>query len=158
MNIFALDNDPEKAAQFLGDKHIGKMLLESVQLLCTALHSINYSKPIPYKPYNKNGRFVRWLLLSEENINWLVNHAKALANEYRFRFGKEHKSEQALKQIIPLDLNIFKRIERTQFAICEMPISCYSKLGIVESYRNYYRECKKHLHIYKHGRNKPNWL
>ena len=35
MNIFALDNDPTAAARSLCD-HIGKMLLESAQLLCNA--------------------------------------------------------------------------------------------------------------------------
>lgn len=35
MNIFVLDQDPVKAAEYLCDRHIIKMLLESTQLLCT---------------------------------------------------------------------------------------------------------------------------
>ena len=36
MNIFYLDKDPVKAAQYSCDKHVVKMILESAQMLCTA--------------------------------------------------------------------------------------------------------------------------
>lgn len=36
MNLFWLDTDPVLAAQAHQDIHVGKMLLEAVQLLCTA--------------------------------------------------------------------------------------------------------------------------
>jgi hypothetical protein len=37
MNIFFLDKNPQKAAEYLCDKHVPKMLLESSQMLCTAV-------------------------------------------------------------------------------------------------------------------------
>lgn len=36
MNIFYLDTDPTKAAQYMTDRHVVKMILESAQLLSTA--------------------------------------------------------------------------------------------------------------------------
>ena len=39
MNIFFLDKSPDLSAQYLCDKHVPKMLLESAQMLSTALHS-----------------------------------------------------------------------------------------------------------------------
>ena len=42
MNIFILDNDIEQCARYHCDQHVGKMILESAQLLCTALNQ----KPI----------------------------------------------------------------------------------------------------------------
>ena len=36
MNIFYLDKDPVKAAEYSCDKHVVKMILESAQMLCTA--------------------------------------------------------------------------------------------------------------------------
>ena len=36
MNIFYLDKDPKKAAEYSCDKHVVKMILESAQMLCTA--------------------------------------------------------------------------------------------------------------------------
>jgi len=39
MNIFFLDRDPYKAALALCDKHVPKMLLESTQMLSTAVQA-----------------------------------------------------------------------------------------------------------------------
>ena len=39
MNLFWLDTDPVLAAQAHQDIHVGKMLLEAVQLLCTAFEA-----------------------------------------------------------------------------------------------------------------------
>ena len=36
MNIFILDEDPKRAAEYHCDKHVCKMILESGQMLCTA--------------------------------------------------------------------------------------------------------------------------
>ena len=36
MNIFYLDKDPVRAAEYHCDKHVVKMILESSQMLCTA--------------------------------------------------------------------------------------------------------------------------
>ena len=38
MNFFDLDDDDEACAEAHCDKHVVKMILESVQLLCTSLH------------------------------------------------------------------------------------------------------------------------
>ena len=37
MNLFFLDNDLDKCAEYHVDKHIVKMPLEAAQLLCTAM-------------------------------------------------------------------------------------------------------------------------
>lgn len=42
MNLFLLDYDPKKAAQYHADKHVVKMLLEACQLLYTAHWSFAY--------------------------------------------------------------------------------------------------------------------
>lgn len=39
MNIFVLDKDPKKAAQYHVDKHVIKMILESSQMLATAYYT-----------------------------------------------------------------------------------------------------------------------
>ena len=59
MNIFILDENIEKCAQYHCDKHIIKMILESAQLLCTA-HWINkYAGFIPRKLESKEWEKVR---------------------------------------------------------------------------------------------------
>lgn len=49
MNIFYLDRNPKLAAQYHCDRHVVKMILESAQLLCTALR-LKAGKPttIPF--------------------------------------------------------------------------------------------------------------
>jgi hypothetical protein len=51
MNIFFLDIDPKKSAQYHCDKHVVKMILELVQLLYTAHHVLGSILPKDaYKP------------------------------------------------------------------------------------------------------------
>ena len=46
MNIFFLDKFPVKSAEYLCDKHVPKMLLESAQMLSTAVRKYeNLQKP-----------------------------------------------------------------------------------------------------------------
>ena len=117
MNIFILDENIEKCAQYHCDKHIIKMILESAQLLCTA-HWINkYAGFIPRKITKvKNGKkleskkqmtlviFLIFLLCittlvvfgyasSLDNYEWLYRFTDELNKEYGYRYGgKSHKS------------------------------------------------------------------
>ena len=55
MNIFYLSTDPEKAAKYMYNKHVVKMILESAQLLCTAhVISDGENADVPYKVTHKN--------------------------------------------------------------------------------------------------------
>ena len=49
MNIFLLDFDPRKAAQYHADKHVVKMLLEACQLLYTAQWAFAYPELLECK-------------------------------------------------------------------------------------------------------------
>jgi hypothetical protein len=53
MNIFYLDKDPKKAAQYSCDKHVVKMILESAQMLCTA-HRVQDGEMV-IQPYDGTG-------------------------------------------------------------------------------------------------------
>lgn len=99
MNIFILDKDIEKCAQYHCDQHVVKMILESVQMLCTALNKKGFVTP--YKPTHIKHPCVLWVELSFENFLWLKNLALALNSEYRFRFERDsdHKSIFALNEI-----------------------------------------------------------
>lgn len=99
MNIFILDNEIEKCAQYHCDQHVVKMILESVQMLCTALNKKGFSTP--YKSTHTKHPCVLWVEESFENFLWLKKLAIALNAEYRFRFEKEtdHKSILVLDEI-----------------------------------------------------------
>lgn len=99
MNIFVLDKRIEKCAQYHCDQHVVKMILESVQMLCTALNKKGFTTP--YKSTHVKHPCVLWVEESFDNFSWLQKLAIALNTEYRFRFEKDsdHKSIIVLNEI-----------------------------------------------------------
>ena len=59
MNIFILDEDIDKCAEYHVDKHVVKMILESAQLLCTAHWIEKYIGYTPRKLTSKEWAVVR---------------------------------------------------------------------------------------------------
>jgi len=92
MNIFVSSFDPIESAQFLDDKRVVKMCLESAQILSTVMNENGLNGP--YKTTHKNHPIVKWVKESSENYWWLIEHFSALCDEYNLRFNKEHKCNQ----------------------------------------------------------------
>ena len=90
MNIFYLDECPDKAARLQYNKHVVKMILESAQMLCVAHHVYGNSNDVPYKEVHLNHPSTRWTRLCRANYMWLYNHMIALGDEYTKRYGKTH--------------------------------------------------------------------
>lgn len=100
MNIFACDIDPWTAAQFvLWWRHIVKMALEAVQILYAA-HAVCGGLPADapanaYKPTHLRHPCVRWAAASRDNYLWLVDHAEALCQRYRWYLEHRHAEDVA---------------------------------------------------------------
>lgn len=151
MNIFVLDRCPERAARTQCDKHVVKMVLESAQMLCSALW--RHEVEAPYKAaYTKHPCTV-WCGDTRANFCWLLVHAFALTDEYLVRYGKHHKSNEALLFARDNYLKIPDG-DLTPFALA-MPDQ-YKMLDPVESYRAYYLGEKMGFATWK--RNKPLWV
>lgn len=154
MNIFALDNDPFKAARYHCDKHVVKMILESVQMMCTAVR-LTTGEDVGYKATHVNHPCSKWVRKSIWNYYWLGYLVEALNDEYKRRFNhtKNHKSFDVMMDL-PLpelpDMGF-----RTPFALA-MPekFKCDDP---VKSYREYYRVDKAGILVYKNTE-KPYWL
>lgn len=112
MNIFAVDRDPEVAAQCLPDKHVVKMPLETCQML-SIIFSPWYRDwgTLPKKdgtPYNtakgafRNHPCTIWANESDENLAWLIAHGVALCKEYSHRYGKKHACESGINAAIQI--------------------------------------------------------
>ena len=95
MNIFHLDPDPRKAARLHCDKHVGKMLVENVQMLSTAL--VLSGGEAPWRPAFQNHPMNRWVRESAGNFAWTWDMSDELSSEYAYRTGKQHKAEEALR-------------------------------------------------------------
>jgi hypothetical protein len=152
MNIFVLDSDISKCAKDHCDKHCVKMILESVQLLC-GVHWVTGGNA-PYKLSHKNHPCSIWARQSYSNYVWLTDLAMALCDEYETRYKKVHKSKTVLEWCIANKPNI------TDVGLTPHPKAMpdeYKVDDVVESYRNYYREGKKDLLVWKNG-HRPEWL
>lgn len=97
MNIFMTSKCPIESAWYLDDKRVVKMVLESTQLLCTALN-LNGIKT-PYKSTHSNHPCTKWVMESNQNWRWVHDHAVALCAEYRKRYDKTHACLKVLDEI-----------------------------------------------------------
>jgi hypothetical protein len=96
MNIFATSNCPIESAQFLDDKRCIKMCLETAQLLSTALRVNGYKGDDIYKIAHLNHPSSVWCRTTRGNYKWLLEHFRALCDEYNRRTGKIHASSKLL--------------------------------------------------------------
>ncbi len=99
MNIFFLDKDPKKAAEYLCDKHVPKMLLESSQMLSTAVQRHLGTIDDLYKPAYPKHPMTIWVGESQGNFSWALKNAIAINKQYEDRFHKKHKSMSIINYI-----------------------------------------------------------
>ena len=160
MNIFYLDEDVEQCAQYHCDKHVIKMILESAQLLCTAINVAAGEQITPYKTTHINHPCALWTRASLQN--WLYVYRLMLAldkeRQYRYMHSNTHKSVITLSgsNIKLLDGMYMPATGFTSPALC-MPNDCIDLGNATECYRQYYRTHKTALHSWTR-RGVPGWL
>jgi hypothetical protein len=174
MNIFILDENIDKCAEYHVDKHIVKMPLEAAQMLCTNLWIDTYLGYRPYKIPKEELQLLRkkpkpegvkyafampnhpctiWARSSLDNYEWLFCYAHALNEEYRYRYGKEHKSVHEVVLRLPDPLHL-PQTGLTEFAMA-MPDELKTS-DVVSSYRAFYHKDKATFASWKY-REKPEW-
>ena len=154
MNIFILDYDVEKCAQYHADKHVIKMILESAQMLSTAVRFCGIDEG--YKATHQNHPCSIWVRKSLYNYLWLRDLIYYLNEEYKYRFfhSKNHKSFDVAwaLPIPPLPSKV-----KTQTVFAQAMPDQYQKPCAVDAYRAYYQGEKQHLFSWTR-RGKPDWL
>jgi hypothetical protein len=165
MNLFILSLIPKEIAEFMMDKHVSKILLEAVQMLCSAKRILDPEDSINeniYKLAHKNHPVTIWCRTSKANFLWTLELIEEIHNEWKYRYNhpedKNHKSyvmAQILKKHIPED-NKFEHQCLTPFALA-MP-DIYKSEDAVISYRKYYMSDEKQkIASWKKKRVKPKW-
>jgi hypothetical protein len=152
MNIFILDFDPKKCAQYHNNKHVVKMILETAQLLC-GVHWMT-GRDAPYKLSHKNHPCSIWVRSSLENYLWLCELGLELCEEYTLRYKKTHKCKQVIEWCLINKPNI------PDIPFNNPPLAMpneYKTTSVVESYRNYYMGDKRSFSIWT-NREKPEWF
>ena len=139
MNIFITDESPTKSAFYLDDKRVVKMILESTQMLCTAINEAGHSTP--YKTTHKNHPSNIWVRQSKQNWIWLWEHAYELMDRYQAVYDKQHKCRSIIIDLIDNFENVLPDIGRTPFANCAAHagknISYKHIASVPEAYRRY---------------------
>ena len=181
MNIFILDTDTKKAAEYHCDKHVVKMILESAQMLSTS-HWIKllekYGKNLsdfkrvkdakafleencsseekpPYKMTHVHHPCSIWTYQTSQNYNWHLSLLTELCSSYTERYKRIHKTSQYIKWFrsnMPYNISTDGL---TEFPIC-MDEKYKVSNNPIECYRNYYLEGKSHFAKWKYT-NTPGW-
>jgi len=87
MNLFILSLIQREIAQFMMDKHVSKILLEAVQMLCSAKRILDPDDTEVndriYKLAHKNHPVTIWCRKSRANFVWTLDLVEELHNDYR---------------------------------------------------------------------------
>lgn len=134
MNIFILDKNISKCAEYHCDQHVIKMILESVQIMCTALNKKGFNTP--YKSTHVKHPCVLWVEESYDNLLWLNKLALSLNEEYKYRYDKieNHRSIPVMNKIMHQQYGSFGLTEFAQ----AMPDKYKIPGDAVTAYRNFY--------------------
>ena len=157
MNLFLLSSSKRKGARMHCNRHVVKMILETTQLLWTAVHvgGVDVEK-LPIKAYRKTHMWhptAIWVRKTPKNWAFAVAFGLELCAEYTRRYGKVHKCEAHLRflrkfgYVEPLERRAIKnkcgamKNGCTPFPLA-MPEDCVVYKGgkphAVRSYRKYY--------------------
>lgn len=178
MNIFVLDTDPTKCAQYHCDKHLVKMITEHNQILGSIAHTArgikkkseitpdyvwkNFQKfprvnenqePFPYGIGYKTHPCTQWASASDSNYKWLCLLTLEMCKEYTLRYQKTHAGE-AICQWYSTNQPSLPTGPMTPFAQA-MPEACKVPGDAVTAYRNYYKAHKVSFAKWKCG--EPSW-
>lgn len=152
MNIFYLDSNLTLNAQYMVDKHIVKMPLESAQLLTSALYFTGQGNESPYKLTHKNHPCSVWCRQSLSNWLFLKKLALEICYEYNYRYGKIHKCQGVIESL-PIPNLKDKGLTKLPNCMDKEYIICNDT---IINYRNYYVNGKSHLAKWT-KRDKPFW-
>lgn len=159
MNIFYLHENPIKAAVMHNDAHCIKMILETAQMLSTAhrvvdqyyycndddeyvFHKLPEEKlGVLYKTAHISHPSTIWVRSSLQHYKWTFELFEALCIEYTYRYGKEHKTDRCLREVLRNPPQLIEDKGFTQPPQC-MPDEYKTECSI-EAYRNYYRGDKQ---------------
>lgn len=161
MNIFILDQDKKKCAQYHCDKHIVKMPLELAQMVSYIHHDKMFYQTTPIdvmgfsKTHYKHPCSI-WLRDSLSNLIYGCELGIELINEYRFRYETD-KHQRSLDVFIGTLNNLPKMEDKGLTPFAQAMPTEYKSNDAIKSYRDYYKHEKIDFLTYK-NRETPNWL
>lgn len=135
MNIFYLDTDPVKAAEYHCDKHVVKMILETAQLLSTVLREKLGERQKIWVEYPKSSRLKDFLVLESEKLSNITNPQSDKYLEYKNRAGiyfETHSNHPSCLWVKESFAN-FKWLLRLGLQLCKQFEIRYRKIHMTKS-------------------------
>ena len=185
MNLFILHEDPVIAAQMQCDKHIPKMVVESGQMLSTAhrvLDGILDRRPsksgktnvkywdlylgrddlegelLLYKAVHVGHPCTQWTMRTSANYDWHYEHFIARAQEYTYRYGKDHKTAVDLGAALYNKPDNIPQGPLTPFELAMKSNPECMFQDPVKSYRLFYQTKQERFKMVWTKRNRPEWF
>ena len=167
MNIFFLNFENKYTVRDLFDKHLGKQILEIVQMGAAVCYRHTWEPPRKldgghYRPTHANHPMTLWMGDDSANFAKSISLALYALTEYRHRFGREHGCALAVEYLTGWSL----RWQDQSPSYGTLPPVCVTPRlkgpprsfdDVVEAYRQYYIDTKLHLFGYTR-REPPIWL
>tara|TARA_B110000444_G_C18684343_1_gene521253 strand:- start:73 stop:693 length:621 start_codon:yes stop_codon:yes gene_type:complete len=154
VNILVLDKSVKLCAQYHCDQRVSKIILEGVQILCTALN-----KKDEETSYHSTHTKHPCLLSAEasfDNFCWLKTLIVELNAEYRWRYEKDDDHDHATMIVLKaIDHRRFETNGLMPFAQA-MPNEYKNANDAVLSYRSFYLNEKSSFATWK-KREAPHW-
>ena len=177
MNIFILSWCVQECAEWHFDMHVVKMIVELAQLLCTAHWQLNrpeknerrFAKKLIYRETHKNHPCALWVRAHINNYRFTVKLAKALCQEYYFRYGqdknKRHKTETVIDFLSRHEPKYTRNDNLVLIGPHKVTKPAQAMFDVyrvendaISAYRKYYQSNEKqHLCNWK-KRDKPHWF
>tara|TARA_R110002126_G_scaffold111188_1_gene248964 strand:- start:154 stop:648 length:495 start_codon:yes stop_codon:yes gene_type:complete len=157
MNLFYLDQNPKKCAEYHCDKHVCKMIVETAQMLSTAHHTNkNVSFAIInklYKPAYTHHPSTKWIGHTKGNYEYAYELFENLLEQYTYRYKKTHACERLLSplRIKPRFIDIGGFYDPPQCMPDKYKTTRTSDDFTVIAYRNYYMGDKKRFAKWNHS-------
>jgi len=149
MNIFAFDKCPMRSALWLDDIRKNKMILESAQMLSTAVRALCPDTTLEvYKSAYLNHPCSKWARQSRANFQWLLHHMSWLYNQK----SGDHKSARLIPEFQKYaDDGDFPDEYLTPFANCarnlERGVDYSEVCDVHQAYRMYMNDRWKERNI-----------
>ena len=154
MNIFLLDYNKQKCAEYMVNSHVVKMITEHCQMLSTVVRLSGIDAG--YKITHAHHPCTKWT--GKSLSNWLFLRELTGYIHYEWQYRYDHPStriHKAYEILLSLPMPRIPDLGITAFPMA-IPDALKSEC-VVESYRKFYNTEKRHLFKWS-KRNQPYWI
>lgn len=169
MQIFVVEDRPQKAAKALCDKHVLSQIGETAEML--ALAHMRNEEPLPplarlkVRRRHLNHPCTKWVGLTLGNFQWAADLGVALLDEYSHRYGKEHAYTLDIYRMAcspPFKL-LSSGLPETPHPLVvpenyRMAMPATFGASVILSYRIYYHVKSAYMPMRWTRRRKPKWF